>query len=372
MARGRRRRRRSGIARALTAVALLFVVAAVAGVAWLMIVYPGSAPPGRGRHAVIELDESAGIDEVTAKLAEAGVIDRRWAFAAYLRLLGAGERLRTGAITVDDSMTPSDLVRQLATGYGYSVVRVTIPEGFTRFGIAHRLEELRICAAGDFLAATSDPAVVAAHGIEAQTLEGYLFPDTYELREDTPARAVADRMVEAFRRRAMAIVEEHPDGLATLSRDLGWELHQVVTLASIVEKEAAVPEERPIIAGVFLNRLRSPTFRPQRLQADPTVSYGCLHDPSVSEPCRAFDGRDITRAMLTDRDNPYNTYRHEGLPPGPIANPGAAAIRAVLAPARHDYLYFVARGGGRHAFSATLDDHNASVREHVLGGGDER
>jgi UPF0755 protein len=356
----------------LTAAALLFVVAAIAGVAWLMIVYPGSTPPQRGRHAMIDLGAGTGIDDVTAQLADAGIIDRRWAFAAYLRLLGAGDRLRTGAITVDDSMTPSDLVRQIATGYGYSIVRVTIPEGYTRFDVARRLEERRICTAADFLAATADPAVNAAHGIEAETLEGYLFPDTYELREDTPARAVVDRMVEAFQRRAIAIVEENPDGLAALSRDLGWQLHDVVTLASIVEKEAAAPEERPIIAGVFLNRLRSDTFRPQRLQADPTVSYGCLHDPSVSAACRAFDGRDITRAMLGDLDNPYNTYRRDKLPPGPIANPGAASIRAVLDPAEHDYLYFVARGGGRHAFSATLDEHNAAVRQHVLGSGGTR
>src|SRR5690606_9787343 len=140
--------------------------------------------------------------------------------------------------------------------------------------------------------------------------------------------------------------------------EIGMGAHEVVVLASVVEKEAAVADERPIIAGVFLNRLRSETFRPRRrLQADPTVSYGCLAEPEGARSCARFDGR-ITGAM---RDAPrisYCSYRNEGLPPGPIANPGLAAITAVLDPTRHNYLYFVARGGRRHHFSATLDAHN--------------
>ena len=138
----------------------------------------------------------------------------------------------------------------------------------------------------------------------------------------------------------------------------------MITLASIVEAEAAVAAELPVIAGVFLNRLRDPEFRPKRLQADPTVSYGCRLQPSLPS-CAGFDGRRITRAMLAGADNPYNTYRHEGLPPGPVGNPGLAAVEAVLAPAEHDYLYFVARGGGRHAFSATLEEHNRAVERYL-------
>ncbi len=344
------------------------MLGAVAAVAWLMIVYPHGRPPGRGREVQLELPEEATVGEVARLLAAEGVIDSELLFAAYLRILGVEDRLRSGPILVSDRMSPAELVRQVAEGFGRGRVRVVIPEGFTRFEIAERLERLGVCGAEPFLAETASPALLEARGLRGPTFEGYLFPDTYELREDMAPRDVVDRMAETFERRVRPLAEEHAEGLGRLRRELGWDLHEVVVLASIVEKESAVDDERPIIAGVFLNRLRSDAFRPKRLQADPTVSYGCLADPGVSDPCAAFDGRDITRAMLRDADNPYNTYRHEMLPPGPIANPGAASIRAVLAPAEHDYLYFVARGGGRHAFSATLGDHNAAVREHVLGG----
>ena len=190
------------------------------------------------------------------------------------------------------------------------------------------------------------------------TLEGYLFPETYDLREGMGAARAAKRMLRTFSERAAPRIAEGKGELA----DLGFGPPEVVALASVVEKEAAVAEERALIAGVFLNRLRSDAFRPRhRLQADPTVSYGCRAEPAAAPSCAGFRGR-ITRAMLADRANRYNSYAHPGRPPGPIANPGLASLEAVLAPATHDYLYFVARGGGRHAFSASLDDHNDAVR----------
>src|SRR5690606_9189799 len=141
-----------------------------------------------------------------------------------------------------------------------------------------------------------------------------------------------------FHRRFASLAEARAEALGRLSSELGFARHQVVILASIVEKEAAVDDERALIAGVFLNRLRSSTFRPlHRLQADPTVSYGCLAMPEVPS-CAGFGGR-ISRAMLEDAQNAYNTYRHGGLPPGPIANPGLASLEAVLVPAEHDYLF---------------------------------
>jgi UPF0755 protein len=170
-------------------------------------------------------------------------------------------------------------------------------------------------------------------------------------------------LVEHGREQTAKLFSDHAAALAALTRELGLDAHDVVTLASIVEKEAGVAEERPIIAGVFLNRLKDPKFTPRRLQADPTVIYGCRAQPSLPS-CNAFDPKrpKISRAMLADGDNRYNTYRIEGLPPGPISNPGRAALAAVLDATRHDYLYFVAKGGGRHAFSATLDAHNAAVQ----------
>jgi len=136
---------------------------------------------------------------------------------------------------------------------------------------------------------------------------------------------------------------------------------QLVTLASIVEREARVPEERPTIAGVFFNRLFDPSFTPKRLQADPTVAYGCLVAGERVPSCREFDGRRITPAMVRDPDNPYSTYKHDGLPPGPICNPGLPSLSAARHPEQHPYFYFVAKGGGRHAFSASLDEHNQNV-----------
>ncbi len=195
----------------------------------------------------------------------------------------------------------------------------------------------------------------------APSAEGYIFPDTYEFDERTPAPAVVSRLFEEWHQRVVPLMEAHASELARLNTELGYGTHEVLVLASVIEKEAAAAVERPTIAGVFLNRLRSDTFRPlHRLQADPTVSYGCIARPLASQSCASFDGR-ITRAMLDDSSNTYNSYRHGGLPPGPICNPGLRAIEAVLMAERHEYLYFVARGQGRHAFSADLDTHHANV-----------
>jgi UPF0755 protein len=165
------------------------------------------------------------------------------------------------------------------------------------------------------------------------------------------------------------LLASEPEARDRLSRELGFGLREIVILASIVEKEAHVPEELPIIAGVFLNRLRDPHFRPKRLQADPTVAYGCLLQPALPS-CAGFDGKRVTRIMTADPQNPYNTYRIEGLPPAPIANPGISALKAVLHPSEHGYLYFVARGDGRHTFSANLDAHNlATAAQHSPAAG---
>lgn len=251
----------------------------------------------------------------------------------------------------------------LAEGGNRSRVRVTIPEGFTRFEIAARMEKAGICSATTFLTAVTEPSVLdalnQAHSTRHESAEGYLFPDTYEFDRGTAAASVVRRMVNNFQARTQALFA-NAEQTSHPAKELGWNAHQILTLASIVETEAASANERAIIAGVFYNRLLSPEFKPKRLQADPTVRYGCEAHPDSSEACRAYTGP-ITRAMLNDADNRYNTYRHEGLPPGPIANPGLASIRAALAPDAHAFLYFVAKGGGKHAFSRTLEEHNQAV-----------
>jgi UPF0755 protein len=360
------------VVRVITWALLLVAVSGVAAVAWLLLVYPNRAGTGAGRAIEITPSEPGGVDALTEALAREGIVESPFLLATYLRLIGADERLRTVTVRLDDSMTPGALSRALAVGLGRVEVRVTIPEGFDRFDVAGRLAELGVCDGEEFLAMTTDRALLDELDIEGESVEGYLFPDTYELRTETPPKGVIRRMVQTFRQRILPLVDEHADGLAALRRDLGWGLREAVILASVVEKEAAVPAERPTIAGVFLNRLRSETFRPKRLQADPTVMYGCRAHPDASAPCRAFDGRDITRDMLRDPDNPYNTYRIEGLPPGPISNPGLETIRAVLAPEEHGYFFFVARGGRRHHFSATLGEHEEAVDRNVereAGGG---
>jgi len=316
------------------------------------------------------------VAELVDAVVDAGVLrGPGWVFRAYLEVHGAGARLKPGPVRLTDAMTPAQIARRLAAGLGPVYVRVTLPEGFDRHEIATRLEARGVCPAEAFLAATARSTLLDRLELPGRTAEGYLFPDTYELAMDTDPAEVVARMVRTFRRRMLPLIARHPDGLAALRSDLDFGLHQVVTLASIVEKEAARADERPVIAGVFLNRLRSPDFTPKRLQADPTVSYGCRPGEAGDEPlasCAGFaeDGR-ITRRMLDDPANPYNTIRHEGLPPGPIANPGVSSLEAVLAPARHDYLFFVAAGEGRHHFSRTLSAHERAIRRYLRPEGAE-
>jgi UPF0755 protein len=177
-------------------------------------------------------------------------------------------------------------------------------------------------------------------GVEGPTLEGYLFPDTYRFAKGLPAESIVRTMVDRFR----AVYED----VRRASPATSLSMHEIVTLASIVEKETAVPEERPLIAAVFLNRMR----RGMRLETDPTVIYG------ISD----FDGN-LRRVHLEDESNPYNTYRIPGLPPGPIASPGREALQAVLAPADSPYLFFVSRNDGTHVFTTSYRDHSRAVAQ---------
>lgn len=358
MSRARPRSPADRAARALSTFLALVLGGALVALGWLMLVYPAGRGPGSGREVRISIARGATLEEVALDLG-GSVLSAPSIFTLYARLTGADERLREGEVLLRDDMSPRTVLLRIALGFGAATVDVVVPEGATRFEVADRLHRWGVCDRDAFLEATRSPALLARLGVEAPSLEGRLFPDTYRLVEGSDAVALARRMHANFETRTAALLT--PEALAPLA-DLGFDADDVLTLASIVEEEAAVPEERPIIAGVFLNRLRSETFLPRhRLQADPTVSYGCREMPAVAPSCFDFDGRRITRAMLEDAANPYNTYRHAGLPPGPISSPGIAAIRAVLEPADHDYLYFVAAGGGRHTFSSDLDAHNAAV-----------
>lgn len=329
---------------------------------WLFVVYPDSDGPRDGPEEVIlEVPEGMTLGALADELAATGIIVHKDVWVLYMRLRGLDRHLRQGKVRLRTPMTPEEVARHATTQLGRIQVRITIPEGFDRFDIANRLEEFGVCSADDFLDATEDSSLLASYGVEANNAEGYLFPDTYEFDDQTKPRRVVERMLANWTRRYEEMQAEHAESFARVS---DWTTHDIVTLASIVEKEAAVAGERPRIAGVFRNRLRSKTFLPRkRLQADPTVSYGCIAEPDAAKSCADFEGV-ITRAMLDDPENPYNTYRHGGLPPGPISNPGKAALLSVIEPEDHDYYYFVARGAGRHHFSRTLRQHNNAVRRY--------
>lgn len=353
-----RRRGSRGRARWAAAMAGAVILVGMVALTGLLVVYPRTTREGRGRSVLVTIPANADARAVAELLRVHEVVDHPRLFAAYLRVTGADDAFRRGEVLLGDRLRPEEVARRLRTDREGVPVRVTVPEGFNRFEIARRLDAAGVCDEAAFLAASA----VAPEGVEAPTAEGYLFPDTYELRTASDARAVVRRMVRNHRERTAELFDRHATALRRLREQVGMGEHEVVALASIVEKEAAVADERPVIAGVFLNRLRSETFRPRRrLQADPTVSYGCLAEPEAAPSCARFDGRTITRAMLDDAANRYNSYRHEGLPPGPIANPGLASIVAVLDPTLHDFLYFVARGERRHRFSATIERHNEGV-----------
>jgi UPF0755 protein len=313
--------------------------------------------PGPGRRVIVDLGRD---QDVGAVLAEHGLIRSPRLYRAYAALFA--DRPEPGEHVLNDGLSPRELAARLGRTRARPSARVVLPEGLNHFQIAERLEEAEICSARAFKAAVRDPALRRELGVRGESLEGYLFPATYEVIVDSRPDNVARMLVQTFRARFEKLGAAHPGAREALAKTRRWDEHEIATLASIVEREAAAPEEKPLVASVYLNRLDDPEFKPQKmLQADPTAAYGCVLEPAIIPACAGFTGK-ITPALLRDASNRYNTYRHPGLPPGPIANPGESALEAVLAPAKTDYLFFVANGKGRHTFSRTFDAHNRAVR----------
>ncbi|MDP7571027.1 MAG: endolytic transglycosylase MltG [Myxococcota bacterium] len=281
---------------------------------------------------------------VATRLKRAGLLKSALAFRVLARWHGLESALQIGEFELSPAQTPEELLEQIVTGRVVSY-EVVIPEGFRLAQIADRLADAGVVDREDFLAVARSPETAATLGVEGETLEGYLFPETYRVPRGLPARAVARVLVEEFHRAWAEI--------APLARARDFSMQETVTLASIVEKETGAPAERPLIASVFWNRLD----RSMRLETDPTVIYGIAD----------FDGN-IRRRHLEDRNNPYNTYVIAGLPPGPIASPGLESLRAVVQPAESDYLFFVSRNDGTHAFSRTYREHTRAVDEYQRRG----
>jgi len=348
--------RRSLLPWALLALGMLALGAST----FLFALYPAEHGPGSGKAAEVTVAPHMAAEELAGALASAGLIGSPRLFALWLGITGGTRAIVPGKHLLTDDASPRQLVARLERRAGGGSVRVTFPEGWTRFDMAKRLQDKQICGLRDFLDATTDLALLQELGIDGDSAEGFLFPATYDLPFDSEAHDVVRRMKREFDRRWDLLSRGHSAALNDVMTSTGFNVRDVVSLAAIVEKEAAVDEERPLIASVFLNRLRDPAFHPKRLESDPTASYGCVVEPEKAASCATFTGK-ATAAIEHDPDNPYSTYTHEGLPPGPIANPGARALEATMSPAPTHFFYFVAKGDGHSTFSETYDAHASAV-----------
>ncbi|HEX6014165.1 MAG TPA: endolytic transglycosylase MltG [Geminicoccaceae bacterium] len=306
--------------------ALLVVVAGTAGVGWYLAQDYLRSPGPLQAEAVVELPRGSGVAAIAARLAAAGTIEHPWAFVALARLTGRDRGLQAGEYAIQPGATPEAVMALLESGH-VLLHPVAVPEGLTVHEVYGLLRASEVLA-GD---------------LPEPPPEGSLLPETYLV----PRGEARARVVERMRAGMRAALEQ-----LWADRDADLPLRtpeEALTLASIIEKETAKPEEYRLVAAVLINRLR----RGMKLQTDPTVIYALADGKGAL-------GRELTRADLA-LDHPYNTYAVEGLPPGPIANPGRAALAAALHPAPVNYLYFVADGNGGHAFAATLEEHNRNV-----------
>jgi len=316
---------------------LAFLV--LVGLFLFVLFAPNSAVP-RGAQKVVLIERGLNVYQIAGRLHEAGIVRHPGRFVLAAKLLGVAKKLKAGRyeITAEEAK-PLRLLRILRSGR-VSSIRVTIPEGLTCRQIAGKLHREIALDSARFMAVVRDSALLRQYGLQAPSLEGFLFPDTYDFFWGESERAVVRRMVDHF----FAVL---PDSVRRKAEEMGWSLVRLVTLASIIQGEAMVKSEMPVISAVYHNRLR----RGMLLQADPTLQYLIPNGP------RRLTNRD------KQIDSPYNTYRYPGLPPGPINNPGLAAIIAAAFPADTPYLYFVANGDGTHTFSRTLREHLRAKRK---------
>lgn len=347
---------------------ILVVVLAAGGYAawmWYSITQPYQDFPQEG--VFVELPRGASPRYAAYLLKRSGVVRSKLAFEIYARR-HPKRTLQAGEYFFDHPMTGRDVFWKIAAGQIYEQP-FTVREGQTMFDVARELEAGKFMSAGDFLYAASDPSLIRDFAPEARTLEGFLFPATYELPRHPVATELTAQMVHKFKDEWKRIEASDPNGqkasngqdsakasndpkeATPVSMESPMARLRTVTLASLVERETPKPEERPMVAAVFDNRVR----KGMRLQCDPTVIYGL-------ERMGKYKGS-LTKEDLIS-DSPYNTYEHYGLPPGPIGNPGEASLRAALHPAETSFLYFVANTQGGHFFSSTLEEHNRNVLKY--------
>jgi UPF0755 protein len=317
----------------------ILVLAICAGGAWAA--YEVSHPwQGFQTPVIVELPRGTSTARMASILADAGVIEHPWLFLAA-RVARRGERLQAGEYQFTKAASPLEVYSRIARGDIY-YMELLVPEGYNMFDIADAVAKLGTISADEFLAEARNPSLIRDLDPQAVSLEGYLFPNTYRLHRHTTAHELCRMMTSEFRSRWQSIPQAE-----------NASLHDTVTLASLVEREARLPQDQPLVASVFQNRLHIG----MKLDCDPTTVYAALLEGRY---------RGVIHQSDLASDNPYNTYHHSGLPPGPIANPGLNAIRSVLTPQVTPYLYFVAKadGSGGHNFSASLEQHEAAVAQY--------
>jgi UPF0755 protein len=325
----------------LRGLALIVVggLAAFGSLAWTAL---SPTPAVQAGPLVVEIPAHEGVLGIATRLAEAEVVPSRVAFLAATAGRGRIRHLKAGEYEIPRGATTLEVIDLLVSGRVRQHA-VLHPEGATVAELARVLESQRLGRAEDIVRAAGDERLRRTLDISGPSLEGYLFPDTYQFVRGLSAEEMLGRMVQRLRSKLT------PD-LLERARARGLDVHQLLTLASIIEREAVDPEEQRLISAVFWNRLRLD----MPLQADPTVQYAV-----------ARERRALTRADLTT-DHPYNTYTRRGLPPGPIASPGLGALQAAVDPAPVSYLYFVARDDRRHTFSTSVAEHNRAVLRYRL------
>lgn len=323
---------------------LILIVLIIIGVVILNFLQIfSSGPPGQD--VLIHIESGSNTIDIAELLADKGIIKSAVIFRALAGYTKSGENLKAGDYTLNTGMSMMEILEELKKGKIRSDF-FTVPEGYTLKQIGKLLEQNEICEAKEFLELTSDgvpPGIdfEYAHLVEGKSLEGFLFPDTYGFSGDTNAMEVIKMMLDRFE-------EVVPDNMEAMAKLNGLEPYEVIVLASLIEREAKIKEERPLVAAVYYNRIKKDML----LQCDATIQY--LFD----EPKELLTYDDL------EIESPYNTYLYKGLPPGPIANPGLASITASLNPAEADYLYYVLEKDGKHKFSSNYDDHLNAVEEY--------
>jgi len=327
---------------------ILVALVVVAGGVLAGTLYRRTSEPYKGYEGAeqfVTIEPGSSTRAIGRRLIDAGVVKNDITFRAALWRTGRARSLQAGEFRFDGPMTPTEVIEKIARGDVYTR-RITFPEGLTVREMARIYEQQGFGKAAAFVEASRDTSAVRDIDPVAADLEGYLFPETYALARDTTAANLVAQMVARFRQLFTAEMQQ-------AARALDLTPRQAVTLASLVEKETAQPSERPVVAAVYLNRLKIG----MGMQADPTVIYAL-------QRAGRYDGN-LRRGDL-QFDSPYNTYRYPGLPPGPIASPGLGSLQATVAPAKVEYLYFVSRNDGSHVFARTLAEHNENVRQYQV------